>query len=160
MFFATGTTRILTTVKADLSSSEQNYSPKSASPSLVSKSIVAVVKSRNANLFATATANSLYLWSSRPDVIISKVSRSSSTLEEDGINLDLIWKPDSSMIAVITDKGFLHFYDLVSNGFQVLYDYNFVSSHHYVIGAGERSGCPSTSLRFRMALQIDSGIRS
>lgn len=60
-----------------------------------------------------------------------------------------------------TNKGFLHFYDIVSSNENAtrMFSYQFHTPHHYVAGPGERYGCPSKSIRFKMALEIDTGIQ-
>ncbi|KAJ3330555.1 hypothetical protein HDU76_005381 [Blyttiomyces sp. JEL0837] len=89
--------------------------------------------------------------------MISKVIRSEVTIAEDGDNADIVWKPDGTALVVITDRGFLHFYDVLEEKSKIL-ELQFATRHHYVTGAGEGLGVPHLSLRFKMALEIDTGI--
>ncbi|KAJ3025525.1 UNVERIFIED_CONTAM: hypothetical protein HDU68_007062 [Siphonaria sp. JEL0065] len=63
------------------------------------------------------------------------------------------------MFIVITDKGFLHFYDVIVNPNQKSLEYQFPSTHHFVRGPGEGAGAISAVLSFKMALEINTGIR-
>jgi hypothetical protein len=56
-----------------------------------------------------------------------------------------------------TDKGYLHFYDILESTAKSL-ELHFNSRHHYVHGPGEAHGVPNASLRFKMALEIDTGV--
>ncbi|KAJ3103496.1 hypothetical protein HDU97_010079 [Phlyctochytrium planicorne] len=128
-------------------------------PSNAKDPTLIMIKSNvGSHLFVALTKNIVYLWSTRPHVMLSKVIRSDITLLEDGENQDVIWKPDSSAFVVITNKGFLHFYDVIFENSRSL-EFQFSSSHHYVSGPGERGGVPSISIRFKMALEIDTGVQ-
>ncbi|KAI8806108.1 RIC1-domain-containing protein [Cladochytrium replicatum] len=154
MFFATGTAKVLSSKNDELDGYVNDH------PSLgeaVRPDIVDIQKSYDASLFAAITYSTVYLWSCRPEVMISKVVRSETTVREDGENRAIIWKTDSTMLAVITDKGFLHFYDVVTLESRV-FDFQFSYPHHYVMGPGEGNGVQNKALRFKMALEIDTGI--
>ncbi|KAJ3395056.1 hypothetical protein HDU92_006256, partial [Lobulomyces angularis] len=176
MFFATGSTKILSAQNADVSVDYQTSPLNPVNPETRTLlNLISIKRSRHGDLFASITYNSLYLWSCRvstvdafmkiliflrqPDVMIGKITRSQVTVEEDGENVEILWKPDSTAIVVTTNKGYLHFYDIL-NGEGKLFDFKFINPHHYVIGAGEKGGCPNKSLRFKMAIQIDTGIAS
>ncbi|KAK6099652.1 WD40 repeat protein [Batrachochytrium dendrobatidis] len=118
--------------------------------------ILAIRKCPLASLFASITFNSVSIWSIRPDVQLSKVTRTLETVREDGENVDLLWKPDGSTLVVLTNEGFLHFYDVVELE-SPLFGYHFRSTHHMASGPGESKSTTNRILRFRMALEIDSG---
>ncbi|KAI8805518.1 RIC1-domain-containing protein [Cladochytrium replicatum] len=154
MFFATGTAKVLSSKNDELDGYVNDH------PSLgeaVRPDILDIQKSYDASLFAAITYSTVYLWSCRPEVMISKVVRSETTVREDGENRAIIWKTDSTMLAVITDKGFLHFYDVVTLESRV-FDFQFSYPHHYIMGPGEGNGVLNKALRFKMALEIDTGI--
>ncbi|KAI9355717.1 RIC1-domain-containing protein [Zopfochytrium polystomum] len=111
------------------------------------------------HLFVEITLDAVYLWCAKPAVILSKVERSAITVDEDGENVDVIWKPDSSSFVITTDKGYIHFYDLLESTSTKSFEFQFSTRHHYVTGAGQGDGIPSISLVFKMALEIDTGIQ-
>lgn len=85
--------------------------------------------------------------------------RSPQTLDEDGENKKILWKPDSTSLAVITTKGYVHFYDLVLP--QPLF-----SPHQLVLSSkinehsnmiGQISPESNRFLSFKTALEIDNG---
>ncbi|KAJ3202246.1 hypothetical protein HDU82_007497, partial [Entophlyctis luteolus] len=92
-----------------------------------------------------------------PHVLLSTCSRTDATVLEDGSNVDVIWKPDYSAFVVITDKGFLHFYDISIESNSPTVKYQWANSHHYTPGVGESNGPAKAIINFRMALEIDSG---
>ncbi|KAI8855102.1 RIC1-domain-containing protein [Chytridium lagenaria] len=110
------------------------------------------------HLFVALTKNIVYLWCTRPHVMLSKVIRSEITIVEDGENQDVIWRPDSTAFVVMTNKGFLHFYDVLYDNSKSL-EFQFQTSHHFVSGPGERGGVPCITIRFKMALEIDTGVQ-
>ncbi|KAJ1341122.1 hypothetical protein BSLG_004293 [Batrachochytrium salamandrivorans] len=118
--------------------------------------ILAIRKCPGTRLFASITFNVVSIWSIRPDIQLSKVVRSSDTVREDGENVDLVWKPDGSQLVVLTNEGFLHFYDIVELDTPLL-EYHFRTAHHLANGPGENKSTTNRCLRFRMALEIDSG---
>ncbi|KAI8927288.1 RIC1-domain-containing protein [Entophlyctis helioformis] len=118
--------------------------------------ILAIRKCPHAQLFASITYNTVHLWSIRPDVLLSKVVRTQETLDEDGENADLIWKPDGTQLVVLTNEGFMHFYDIIELD-NKLFECYFRSTHHMAPGPGENKAFMNRVLRFRMALEIDSG---
>jgi hypothetical protein len=83
-------------------------------------------------------------------MILCKVTQEVSL--EDGFNVDLVWKPDGSQLIVLTDKGFLHYYQVSK-----LNDPLFVSSHTFEHGPGEPANIYKYLLQFQMALEIDIG---
>lgn len=58
--------------------------------------------------------------------------------------------------SIQTNEGFLHFYDIVELDTPLL-EYHFRTAHHLANGPGENKSTTNRCLRFRMALEIDSG---
>ncbi|KAJ3163284.1 hypothetical protein HDU88_006382 [Geranomyces variabilis] len=156
-FHAHATARILTTSKA-VAAPSAAVDP--SSPTLASRSrvLVALKHCPTKALFVAISENTVYLWSSRPAVILAVVERSKSTIVEDGENIDIFWRPDGTSVVVATNKGHLHFYDIYDVQME-FYRLEFPTPHHYVTGPGEARGIPSQALRFRVALGLDSGIQ-
>ncbi|ORY51003.1 hypothetical protein BCR33DRAFT_762542 [Rhizoclosmatium globosum] len=119
--------------------------------------IVSMQPSFDRQLAVVVTTKSLYLWSMRPLLVLAKCLRSEVTLREDGSNVSIVWKPDSSMFIVLTDKGLLHFYEVLQVGDGM--DLSFRQEHHFISGSGEDSGRQSVSVNFKMALEINTGVR-
>lgn len=95
MYFTSGTSKILSSNKADLSSTEPSKYSSGHSPTLSM-----IKRNRHGEFWCSITYNTVYLWSARPDVMISKITRSEQTIIEDGENIDLLWKPDSTAIVI------------------------------------------------------------
>jgi hypothetical protein len=49
----------------------------------------------------------------QPEILLSTVEREPATLAEDGENVELIWKPDGTQLIVLTNLGYIHFYDVI-----------------------------------------------
>lgn len=163
-FFASGSTRVLSTARVNgLQSQRQQQQPEA-------QSILDLKRSRNADLFASLTASTLSLWSCRPEVLLASVCRSEDSIGREGRNSSITWKPgtvvlsylpDSSLIAVATDTGYIHIYSLLQNNAQPkVYEFSFAVSHHHAFGAGERSGCPNISVAYKASVRISAGISS
>ncbi|KAJ3091328.1 hypothetical protein HK100_007201, partial [Physocladia obscura] len=109
---------------------------------------------------ARVTAGGVALWGTRPHALLATCARGPITVAEDGANLRIVWKPDASALVVITDKGFLHFYDISFDLSAPNLQYRFETSHHFARGPGEARGILGATISFKMALEIDTGIRS
>ncbi|XP_054154503.1 guanine nucleotide exchange factor subunit RIC1-like [Oppia nitens] len=71
-----------------------------------------VVANTDRTLFATLTADELAIWYYRPSVKIVGHRRDAASVDSLGANLALVWRPDSTLIVVQTDKHFLLYYDV------------------------------------------------
>ncbi|XP_013407525.1 RAB6A-GEF complex partner protein 1 [Lingula anatina] len=69
-----------------------------------------IVSNRDRSLFAILTGNSLCIWFCKPCVEILSFRRSENSVSEFGENRTAEWRPDSSMIAITTSKGYILFY--------------------------------------------------
>ncbi|XP_050076499.1 guanine nucleotide exchange factor subunit Rich [Anopheles maculipalpis] len=83
------------------------------------RSIRKVVCDRVKILFAVLAENAIAIWYSKPCVPITSKLRSKECLEKYGINTNVEWKPDSSMLLVTTGStaqgGTLFMYTLIVN---------------------------------------------
>ena len=86
-------------------------------------------------LFAVLSPDTLSVWSGSPAVRLGSVHRDARHVRADGANCELVWRPDASQIAVITARGFVHFYS-VARARRAL-SLQFATQHHHVqLGAG------------------------
>jgi len=112
-------------------------------------------------LLISLTSNSVSLWlikvpstllnNQKPMMLLSTVTRSEQTLKEDGLNLHLTLHPNSTQCAILTTKGFIHFYDLVDS----LISHSVNIELRKCVGD---TGVPSLLLKFRIGLEVDSGV--
>ena len=72
-----------------------------------------VVCNRDKILAAVLTADSVLIWYVKPCVPIISHRRSPSSIQELGKNVLVQWRPDSSMLVVVTERGHLIIYHLV-----------------------------------------------
>ncbi|KAI9224601.1 RIC1-domain-containing protein [Blastocladiella britannica] len=109
---AAGIPRVVSTVDRDLFQLSTDAFPV---PPLMTggDETLAMVPNGDAAFFATLGARAVYLWSTRPTVVVAKTYRSPPHLTEHGPNARVVWKDDSTQIAVVTTGGALLLYDLV-----------------------------------------------
>ncbi|XP_059485791.1 guanine nucleotide exchange factor subunit Rich [Neocloeon triangulifer] len=82
-----------------------------------------VVNNRDKLLYAVLTDDSLSIWFCKPCLPIVTHKRDVQNIEDVGTNQLVQWRPDSSMLVVVTSKGHLLFYVLsVSADFKGLYE--------------------------------------
>ena len=62
--------------------------------------------------FCILSQKALSVWFARPAVQIVSFRRSENSVSKFGENVQAQWKPDSSMLAVITDKGYVIFFKI------------------------------------------------
>ncbi|KAK0557552.1 WD40 repeat protein [Tilletia horrida] len=75
--------------------------------------IIAIARSRSGAYWASLTAASLTIWSTRPCQIVAAVHRTQRSIDEYGANTAFSFKPDGSAIIVETDASFALLYDIV-----------------------------------------------
>lgn len=86
---------------------------------------------RSRSLFVTLSNSTVYLWKTRPRVLLAVWSRDEKQIHDQGINGSVHWNPDSSMLVVITEGGYMimlnifeidneHIYYLEPTGFNHL----------------------------------------
>lgn len=104
--------------------------------------------------------------------------RSETSLKSYGKNVNLLMRPDSSILVIHTTLGYLITYSLATDSEAKVYRPYFPSyanvqrrrQHHagpgssapdqFLWGAGEGGGARDVSVRFRMVIKVDAGIES
>ncbi|KAI8690656.1 RIC1 domain-containing protein [Fusarium sp. Ph1] len=141
--------------------------------------ILALRVSRSGHLFAVITTTSITIWQTKPAVILAVVVRSDYSLETYGKNVDLLLRPDSAILVIHTDQGYLITYSLATDSDSRVYKPHFANYHNVqrrrqsligglaglppeqiLWGAGEGPGVRDLSVRFRMVIKVDAGIES
>ncbi|RMD40387.1 hypothetical protein DV735_g4761, partial [Chaetothyriales sp. CBS 134920] len=132
----------------------------------VTDQIVDFCSSRHDHLLASISASGLFIWSTRPTVVLALYRRSDKSIESYGPNKSVIFKPDSTVVAIHTERGYLLIFAIES-------DYNnrvLQQQVHHLHGQSRRQstrrhfgvddsvGLVEVLLRFRRALKIDAGI--
>ncbi|KAL1443392.1 hypothetical protein MTO96_007479 [Rhipicephalus appendiculatus] len=79
-----------------------------------SSTLTWIASDYNRTLFAVLTENSIGIWLEKLCVQIASHVRTSESLSKHGSNSRLVWKRDSSMLAVLTFKGHLLMYKVVT----------------------------------------------
>lgn len=74
--------------------------PGSASKTSKISSILVVCSNRERLIVAVLTLKTLFLYSANPQTLLVAYTRSKKSLAEKGFNERLIWKPDSTSIAI------------------------------------------------------------
>ncbi|KAL2872115.1 RIC1 family protein [Aspergillus lucknowensis] len=121
--------------------------------------------SRGGHMFAAITNSSISIWQTRPTAVVAAISRSSTSLETYGANLALFMRPDATILVVQTLKGYLLTYTIATDSnsrvYQQQYDQSNSSRRQQLarLSAEEdSSSIRDISIRFRMAIKIESGI--
>lgn len=141
--------------------------------------VLAMRISRSGNLFAVITATSITVWQTKPTVVLAVVVRSETSLQLYGKNIDLLLRPDSAILVIRTDLGFLITYSIATDADSRTYKSHFSNYHNVqrrrqsliggqaglppdqlLWGPGEGSGIRDVSMRFRMVIKVDAGIES
>jgi RAB6A-GEF complex partner protein 1 len=128
--------------------------------------LIILQTSRSDSHFATLTSSDLDIWSTRPNVLLASVKRSSSSLESYGGNVGLCFRPDSSTIVIQTAGGYLLTYSIEFDATERVYQQHSEQSQarrqsiarHF--GTDNASGMPELSVRLRRAIKIDAGINA
>ncbi|KAL4989750.1 RIC1-domain-containing protein [Aspergillus falconensis] len=121
--------------------------------------------SRNGHLFATMTDSSITVWQTRPTAVVAAFSRSSTSLETYGSNIALLMRPDATILVVQTQKGYLLTYTIATDANSRVYQQQYDQRSAYrrqqlarLSADDDASGIYDVSIRFRMAIKIESGI--
>ncbi|ELT93270.1 hypothetical protein CAPTEDRAFT_227272 [Capitella teleta] len=83
-----------------------------AQPTGDARPLVHICSNQDRLLFAVLTHSSISIWYCKPAVQIVCFRRSDNSVVEFGMNVCAKWKPDSSMIAIVTSKGYILFYQV------------------------------------------------
>ncbi|XP_015368473.1 PREDICTED: guanine nucleotide exchange factor subunit Rich [Diuraphis noxia] len=86
--------------------------PKVLASAHAAGTLVQVICNRDKILFAILSIERLEIWFCKPCVKITSYTRSPQSLDEIGFNRRVEWRPDSSMLVIVTTKGYLIFYNL------------------------------------------------
>ncbi|KAF9319914.1 hypothetical protein BG003_007759 [Podila horticola] len=121
--------------------------------------IVDMARNEQGSLWVTITRESIQLWVHRPIGVIAKVVRTPKSLLDHGANQRVVWKPDSSMLVVVTEQSFLHIYRIAPQG-QDGTSYQLTNSKSYALGPGEGVGYPDLTIKFKMTIKMDAGVSS
>ncbi|KAJ6151167.1 hypothetical protein N7470_007761 [Penicillium chermesinum] len=121
--------------------------------------------SRSGHIFATITESSLSLWQTRPTAVVSAIARSAYSLQTYGPNVAVLMHPDSTILVVQTLHGYLLTYAVASDPSTRVYQQRFDHSTHprrqqlaHFAAVEESNVVEDISIRFRMAIKIESGI--
>ncbi|KAL4774889.1 RIC1-domain-containing protein [Aspergillus nidulans var. acristatus] len=121
--------------------------------------------SRNGHMFATMTDSSIAVWQTRPTAVVAAFSRSSTSLETYGSNIALLMRPDATILVVQTQKGYLLTYTIATDANTRVYQQQYDQSSAYrrqqlarLSADEDASSIHDVSIRFRMAIKIESGI--
>ncbi|KAF9197029.1 hypothetical protein BGZ50_002740 [Haplosporangium sp. Z 11] len=121
--------------------------------------IVDMARNEQGSLWATITRESIQLWVHRPVGVIAKVVRTPKSLLDHGANQRVLWKPDSTMLVVVTEQSFLHLYKIVPQGREGV-SYQLTNSKNHALGPGEGVGFPDLTIKFKMTIKMDAGVSS
>ncbi|KAL4999630.1 RIC1-domain-containing protein [Aspergillus recurvatus] len=150
-----------------LNQSNGSESHSGLAPSLqwVDEAIRGLSVSRNGHLFATMTDSSIAVWQTRPTAVVAAFFRSSTSLETYGSNIALLMRPDATILVVQTQRGYLLTYTIATDANSRVYQQQYDQSSAYrrqhlarLSADEDASSIHDVSIRFRMAIKIESGI--
>ncbi|KAJ5131864.1 hypothetical protein N7448_006022 [Penicillium atrosanguineum] len=148
-------------------SNEPNPEPSanSETPKWEHEPINGLCVSRSGHMFATITESSISLWQTRPTAVVAAIVRSLYSLKTYGSNVALLMHPDSTILVVQTSGGYLLTYSVASDPSTHVYQQRFDHSTHprrqqlaHFAAVEESNVVGDISIRFRMAIKIESGI--
>lgn len=167
-----------TTSRAKQSDPESSHTPK-----WEDEAINGICVSRSGHIFATITESSIALWQTRvcsnsgvgsceivltgaqPTAVVAAIVRSTSSLSTYGSNVALLMHPDSTILVVQTSGGYLLTYSVALDPSTRVYQQHFDPSTHprrqqlaHFSAVEESNVVEDISIRFRMAIKIESGI--
>ena len=144
-----------------------NTDPKDEAPAESSdETIIDVSTTRSDHIFASITATSLFIWSTRPMVILASYQRSAKSIQAYGQNLTVIFKPDASIVVVRTEQSYLITFSVESdqNNRVLQQSYGYSQSRRQSVlrnfGTDDAVGLGEILLRFRRSIKIDAGINA
>ncbi|PLB43954.1 DUF1339 domain protein, partial [Aspergillus steynii IBT 23096] len=136
--------------------------PSGTESAWANEAIDGLCVSRTGHMFATMTRTSIALWQTRPTAVVAAVTRSTSSLETYGPNVALLMHPDSTIIVVQTLNGYLLTYTVATDPHSRVYQQHFDHSTQRQLARlsaeEDANGVRDVSMRFRMAIKIESGI--
>jgi RAB6A-GEF complex partner protein 1 len=126
--------------------------------------IIDVCNTRSDHVFATVTTSSLSIWSTRPTVVLATYSRSAKSIQTYGANLEVLFRPDATIVVVRTNASYLLTFAVESDQSNRVFQQNSghsLSRRQSVLrnfGTDETVGLAEILLRFRRSIKIDAGI--
>ncbi|KAJ5587780.1 uncharacterized protein N7459_003545 [Penicillium hispanicum] len=142
-----------------------NAPAEPAAPKWEDEAINGLCVSRSGHIFATITESSISLWQTRPTAVVAALVRSPYSLKTYGSNVALLMHPDSTILVVQTLHGYLLTYAVASDPSTPVYQQRFDHSTHprrqqlaHFSAVEESNVVGDISIRFRMAIKIESGI--
>ncbi|KAI0359068.1 RIC1-domain-containing protein [Trametes cingulata] len=130
---------------------------------LPSEPVLALAPSPRKTLFATVTKSGLSLWRVRPSAVLAHLSRTATSLEEHGENVNLNWSPDGQRIVVQTTESYLVLVTVEYNAEEVPYQTPPLPSRaarNFLPGAGEALPLQSLSLHLEGVVRIEGTLLS
>ncbi|GES61971.1 DUF1339 domain protein [Aspergillus terreus] len=136
--------------------------PSGTESAWANEPITGLCASRSGHMFATMTETSIALWQTRPTAVVAAVARSPSSLSTYGSNVALLMHPDSTILVVQTLNGYLLTYTIAtdpnSRVYQQHFDHSTQTRRQQLAREEDANGIKDVSIRFRMAIKIESGI--
>ncbi|KAJ5811717.1 hypothetical protein N7474_008018 [Penicillium riverlandense] len=134
-------------------------------PKWEDEAIKGLCVSRSGHMFATMTETSIAVWQTRPTAVAAAIARSSFSLKTYGSNVALLMHPDSTILVIQTVEGYLLTYSVASDPSTRVYQQNFDQNTQprrqqlsRFSAVEEANIVGDISIRFRMAIKIESGI--
>ncbi|KAJ5186335.1 hypothetical protein N7449_011099 [Penicillium cf. viridicatum] len=150
---------------ADTHESQYNSPPDTGKSEWGDESIKGICVSRSGQMFATMSESSIALWQTRPTAVVTAISRSRFSLKTYGPNVSILMHPDSTILVVQTLHGYLLTYSVAWDSTTQVYQQRFDHSTHprrqqlaRFSAVEEANVVGDISIRFRMAIKIESGI--
>uniref|UniRef100_U3I8W3 Guanine nucleotide exchange factor subunit RIC1 n=1 Tax=Anas platyrhynchos platyrhynchos TaxID=8840 RepID=U3I8W3_ANAPP len=114
-------------------------------------------------LFAVLAPSQLSVWYCRPSVLIVSYKELSKAASQFGPYKQAEWRPDSTMIAVSTAKGYILFFEIPSARDKYLYEPMYPKGSPHLKGTPhykEEQCAPSLSLEMKKVLDLQASITS
>ena len=102
----------------------------------------------------------------KPTTVLARVARSVSSLKTYGANLQVLLRPDASIVAVQTVNGYMFTYSIEFSPDSRVYQQHIDQSQSRrqslvrQYGIDEGTGLREVNVRFRRAIKIDAGINT
>ncbi|XP_029180425.2 guanine nucleotide exchange factor subunit RIC1-like [Acropora millepora] len=113
--------------------------------------------SRDRSLLAVVSDHSVCIWNNRPRVLVVSYRRSYDAIKDVGRNVTVVWKPDSTALAVTTSEGKIVFLELQRNTGVQLYVPRFSRGHSSLVS---QNGVPALKLVEIAIVPVSGGVTS
>ncbi|OSD05915.1 RIC1-domain-containing protein [Trametes coccinea BRFM310] len=125
--------------------------------------VLALAPSPRKTLFATITKSGLSLWRVRPSAVLAHLSRTATSVQEHGENVNLQWSPDGQRIVIQTTESYLVLITVEYNAEEVPYQTPPLArnaARHFLPGAGEALPLQSLKLHLEGVIRIEGSLQS